>query len=270
MKKSVSILGVTGSIGQSTADIILSDPERFDVRVVTANENAEKLAEMAVNLRASRAVIANEEKGETLKSLLEGSGIEVESGRNVLIEAVQPDTDITIAAIMGIAGLEPLMCAIERSTAVAIANKEPLVAAGELVMAAAKKHNTQILPIDSEHNAIFQVFDFQRREAIERIMLTASGGPVRTWDAAQIENATLEQALAHPTWDMGAKISIDSASMVNKALEIIEAHILFGLPAEKIDVLIHPQSVVHSMVEYADGSVSYPGMTRRCLCLFIC
>ena len=255
IKKSISILGVTGSIGQSTADVIASAPERFEVCTITANEDAKGLAETAQRLNAKSVVITNPDKEEELRGYLKGSGVSVLSGQDSLINAIAPDTDLTVAAISGMAGLKPLMTAIKNSKAVAIANKEPLVAAGPLVMAEAQKYDTQILPTDSEHNAIFQVFDFERPETIERIILTASGGPFRTWSEDDIAKATPEQAVAHPNWDMGAKISVDSATMVNKALEIIEAHILFGLPPEKIEVVLHPQSTIHSMVEYVDGSI---------------
>ncbi len=250
--KRVSILGVTGSVGQSAADIILSAPDRYDVDVVTAHRDVKGLAASAVRLRAKRAVIADENALSDLRVELSGSGIEVSSD---IENAVCPDTDLTIAAILGVAGLRPLMHAIEHSAAVAIANKEPLVAAGAIVMAHAKAQGCQILPIDSEHNAVFQVFDASQRAGIERIILTASGGPFRAWSKEQMASATLEQALKHPNWDMGQKITIDSATMMNKGLEVIEAHHLFDMSADKIDVIIHPQSTVHSMVEYVDGSV---------------
>ena len=255
MIKTVSILGVTGSIGRNTADVIASAPERFEVCTLTANADAKGLAEAAQRLKARSVVIVDPDKEDELRGYLKGSGISILSGQDSLVNAITPDTDLTVAAISGMAGLKPLMTAIKNSRAVAIANKEPLVAAGPLVMAEAEKYDTQILPTDSEHNAIFQVFDFERPETIERIILTASGGPFRTWPQEDIAKATPEQAVAHPNWDMGAKISVDSATMVNKALEVIEAHILFGLPPEKIEVVIHPQSVVHSMVEYIDGSI---------------
>ncbi|MEO5365328.1 MAG: 1-deoxy-D-xylulose-5-phosphate reductoisomerase [Magnetococcus sp. WYHC-3] len=235
--KKISILGATGSIGQSTADVIASAPGRFEVCTLTAHENKDKLEETAKRLGAKRTLLASHD------------------GAAALDAAVQPGTDITVAAISGIAGLRPLMNAIRNSKVVAIANKEPLVAAGALVMAEAKKCGTTILPIDSEHNAVFQVFDANNRSGIARIILTASGGPFLNWSAEQMQSATPEQAVAHPNWSMGAKISVDSATMMNKALEVIEAHVLFDMPPEKIDVVIHPQSVVHSMVEYADGSI---------------
>jgi len=230
--KTINILGVTGSVGKAVVDVVLANPGRFDVQVVSAHSDAEGLAELAEQLGAERAVL-------TSKDAL------------VLDEEV----DVTVCAIAGMAGLPSMMDAIECSKAVAIANKEPLVAAGDLVMAAAKEHGTQLLPIDSEHNAIFQVFEEGNRAAVERVILTASGGPFREWEKVDIDEATVEQALKHPNWVMGRKITVDSASMANKALEVIEAHYLFGLPADKIEVLVHPQSVVHSMVEYIDGSV---------------
>ncbi len=254
-KKSINILGVTGSIGQSARDVILAQSECFDVRVISAHSRVEELAEMALELNASVAVITEEAHLPALEAALDGHGVTCLGGAEVLAEAQSFEVDMTLAAIVGIAGLRPVLKAIEHSGAVAIANKEPLVAAGDLVMAAACEHDTKILPVDSEHNAVFQVFDFDNKKAIERIILTASGGPFRTWSPEEIQGATREQALNHPNWEMGAKISIDSATMMNKALEIIEAAYLFDLPADKIDVLIHPQSVVHSMVEYCDGSV---------------
>ncbi|MCB9983065.1 MAG: 1-deoxy-D-xylulose-5-phosphate reductoisomerase [Rhodospirillales bacterium] len=255
MKKCVSILGATGSIGQSTADVIDAMPERFEVCTVTAHTDARGLADVVMRLKARRAVIADASQEEALAAALKGYDVMIESGAEALEYAVQSDTDLTVAAISGIAGLRPLMHAIKNSKAVAIANKEPLVAAGDLVKSLALRHDTQILPIDSEHNAVFQVFNPVQRCGIRRIILTASGGPFRTWNEKQIAKATPAQAVEHPNWDMGAKISVDSASMMNKALEVIEAHVLFDMPPAQIDVLIHPQSVVHSMVEYVDGSV---------------
>ncbi len=253
--KTINILGATGSIGDSTADVLSSVAGAFDVRVVTANNNAKKLAEIAIKLKAKSAVLADENGYMELKALLAGHDIECASGTDALLEASSRKADITMAAIMGMAGLEPLLCAIQNSNAVAIANKEPLVAAGALVMEEARKCGTTLLPVDSEHNAVFQVFDQTRRAEIERIILTASGGPFRSWAPQDIETVTPEQALAHPNWSMGRKISIDSATLMNKALEVIEAHILFDILPEKIDVVVHPQSVIHSMVEYCDGSI---------------
>ena len=255
MAKRISILGVTGSIGQSTQDVILSAPAAFTVDTITANSRVEELAQSAKILKARRVIIADEGKEDALRGLLKGTGISVLSGKAAIERAVGPDTDITMAAISGIAGLKPLMGAIQNSKIVAIANKEPIVAAGVLVKEAAKKYGTKILPVDSEHNAVFQVFDEAQKDHIQRIILTASGGPFLNASKEEMDAATPEQALKHPNWDMGAKISIDSATMMNKALEVIEAALLFDMPGDKIDVLIHPQSVVHSMVEYDDGSV---------------
>ncbi len=253
--KKVSILGSTGSVGKSTAEVILSAPHLFDVEAVTANGNAALLARQARELRAKHAVIADEASFGELKQHLAGSGIEAAAGRNALLEAAGRKCDLVMAAITGFAGLEPIMKAIEAGANVAIANKEPLVAAGPLVIEAARRHGVKLLPVDSEHNAVFQVFDEAQRPGIERIILTASGGPFRTWTAEEMRKATPEQAVAHPNWAMGQKISVDSATMMNKALEVIEAHYLFAMPSERIEVLIHPQSIIHSMVEYADGSV---------------
>ena len=254
-KKKITILGVTGSIGQSAADVILSTPERFDVQIVTAGTNAEMLAAQALKLNAKEAVIGDETKLDVLRSKLEGTGIKVSAGTQAVEDAAAAPADFILAGIVGIAGLKPIMKAIGQGTCVGIANKEPLVAAGPLVMAAAKKHGTTLLPIDSEHNAVFQVFDFERPEGIEKITLTASGGPFLRWSREEMARATPEQAVAHPNWSMGAKISVDSATMMNKGLELIEASHIFPIDHENIEILVHPQSVIHSMVEYVDGSV---------------
>ena len=253
--KTINILGVTGSVGRCAADVILSDRDRFDVRVVTANNNAMLLAELAIKLGARKAVLADEKNFSVLKACLENTSIECAAGSEALEEAAATNVDLTLASIVGMAGLVPLLRAIQNSRAVAIANKEPLVAAGALMMAEARRHGTRIIPVDSEHNAIFQVFDTENKSGIEKIILTASGGPFRAWTREQMARATPAQALAHPNWTMGRKISIDSATMMNKALEVIEAHHLFDMPPERIEVVVHPQSVIHSMVEYADGSV---------------
>ena len=253
--RSVSIFGVTGSIGQSAADVVESDPGRFDVVCVTADKNVAGLAAAARRLKARAAVIAREDLYKELKDALAGADIEAAAGPRALDEASQTPVDVTLCAMAGFAGLGPLMNSLKHGRVVAIANKEPLVAAGPLVMEAAKKYGATLLPVDSEHNAIFQVFDFTRPQAVEKIILTASGGPFRDWSRAQMAQASVAEALAHPTWRMGRKISIDSATMMNKALEVIEAHYLFAMPAERIEVLVHPESVIHSMVEYSDGSV---------------
>lgn len=251
----INIFGVSGSIGQSTADVISAHKDRFDVQVVSAHSNVAKLAAMAKGLKASHAVISDETHYESLKAALSGTGIGIAAGRNALLEHAEMPADLSMMAIVGMAGLEPMMRAMNGSKSIAIANKEPLVAAGSIVTARANQRGVKLLPVDSEHNAIYQVFDQQNRAAIARLILTASGGPFWGWPKEKIAQATRQQALAHPNWVMGAKISIDSATMMNKALEIIEAHYLFEMPAEKIDVIIHPQSLIHSMVEYNDGSV---------------
>lgn len=253
--KTISIFGATGSIGDCAADVIGAHKDRFDVIGVTAYRNVEKLAARAIALGARRAVIADDGQYDALKTALSGHDIVCAAGESALLELASESVDVSLMAIMGFAGLTPIMRAIEQGGCVAIANKEPLVAAGAFVMAAAVKHNATVLPIDSEHNAIFQVFDQSNKDAVSRLILTASGGPFRGYSKEQLGAVTLDQALKHPNWEMGAKITIDSATMSNKALEVIEAHYLFNMPADQIDVIIHPQSVVHSMVEYCDGSV---------------
>lgn len=251
--RSVTVLGSTGSVGQSTVDLLKRNPDAFDVRVLTANRNVELLAEQARGLKAATAVVADESRYADLKSALAGSGIEVAAGRPALLAAAAIPVDWTMAAIVGARGLEPTLAAIDNGGIIAVANKECLVCAGELITARLNRTGATLLPVDSEHNAIFQVF--QRDQSVRRIVLTASGGPFRTADRSVMAAATPAQAVAHPVWSMGAKISVDSATMMNKGLEIIEASYLFGLSEDAIDVLVHPQSVIHSMVEYADGSV---------------
>lgn len=252
-RKTISILGSTGSVGHSTIDLIKSAPDKFNVKVLSAYRNADLLIEQAKSLKPEIVAIADETFYKTVKDAL--PSVQVLSGAQGVEEAASTSVDLTMAAIVGMAGLKPVMHALRNSKAVAIANKEPLVSAGTLLLNEAKNHGTKILPVDSEHNAIFQVFDETNRAGITKIILTASGGPFRTWTPEQMRAATPEQAVAHPNWSMGAKISVDSASMMNKGLEVIEAHHLFQIPADQIDVILHPQSVIHSMVEYADGSV---------------
>jgi 1-deoxy-D-xylulose-5-phosphate reductoisomerase len=252
--KTLNILGVTGSIGKSTLQVVNAASAHFQIGTITAQSRVEELAAIALKYNAKCAVIGDENLYPVLKDLLGHTDIKIGAGRQAIIDAAAVPADITMAAIMGMAGLEPLMAAIKNSKAVAVANKEPLVAAGPVVMAAAAQFGTKILPVDSEHNAIFQGFEPHNFDQISRIVLTASGGPFRTWEHDDILKATPAQAIAHPNWSMGAKISVDSASMMNKALEVIEAHYLFNMPGDKIDVLVHPQSVIHSMVEYTDGS----------------
>jgi 1-deoxy-D-xylulose-5-phosphate reductoisomerase len=251
----ISILGSTGSIGGNTIDLVERNPDSFEIVALTANRNVEQLAAQARRLRPALAVIGDEAAYGQLKEALEGTAIEVAAGRGALVEAASRPAEWVMAAIVGAAGLEPTLAAIAQGTVVALANKECLVCAGDLVMAEVERRATTLLPVDSEHNAIYQVFDFEHSEAIERIILTASGGPFREFDRARMEAVTPAQAVAHPNWKMGAKISVDSATMMNKGLELIEAYHLFPLALEQIEVVVHPQSVVHSMVAYVDGSV---------------
>jgi 1-deoxy-D-xylulose-5-phosphate reductoisomerase len=253
--RSVTILGSTGSVGESTIDLLTRNPDRYRVVALTANTNAQKLAQQALHLRPSFVAIADAAAYAELKQLLSGSGIRVAAGEAAVREAGALPSDWVMAAIVGAAGLRPTLEAVRRGAIVALANKECLVCAGALFMAEVARHQATLLPVDSEHNAIFQVFDFTQREQIQRIILTASGGPFRTWSRAEMARVTPVQALAHPNWSMGKKISIDSATMMNKGLEVIEAHHLFGLVESDIDVVVHSQSVVHSMVEYKDASV---------------
>ncbi len=254
-RRKVSILGSTGSVGQSTIDLIERNPESFDVVALTANGNAEALAEQARKLGAKLAVVADEAAYSGLKTALSGSGIEAAAGRDALIAAAEVPADWIMAAIVGAAGMEPTLAAIRQGVVVGLANKETLVCAGALITQEIKTSGTTLLPVDSEHNAIFQVLDAERREGVERLTLTASGGPFRSFSKAQMAAVTPAQALDHPNWDMGAKISIDSATMMNKGLELIEAVHLFDMPESRVDILVHPQSVIHSMVSYVDGSV---------------
>jgi 1-deoxy-D-xylulose-5-phosphate reductoisomerase len=255
VSRKIAILGATGSVGKSTLDLVERSPERFEVVAVTAATNAERLAEIARRTRAKLAVVADESRLGELQALLAGSGCRAAAGESALVEAAAGEAELVIAAIVGCAGLTPVMAAVEAGRVVALANKEALVTAGRLMTDAATASGATILPVDSEHNAIFQCLAGSRREDVSRIILTASGGPFRTATAAAIGAATPAQAVAHPNWSMGAKISVDSATLMNKGLELIEAHYLFGLPSQRIDILIHPQSVIHSMVEYIDGSV---------------
>jgi 1-deoxy-D-xylulose-5-phosphate reductoisomerase len=253
--RGVTILGSTGSVGQSTVDLIARDPESYRVEALVAGNSVEALAEQARRLRARMAVVANEQRYRALKDALVGTSIEAAAGPAAVIEAAARPAEWVMAAVVGFAGLESTLVAARRGAMVALANKEALVCAGRLLIEAIEQSGGALLPVDSEHNAIFQVLEPRHRHAIDRLILTASGGPFRNWALADMAEATPEQALAHPNWDMGAKISIDSATMMNKGLEFIEAHLLFGLPAEQIEIVVHPQSVIHSMVAYRDGSV---------------
>ena len=254
-RRRISILGATGSVGCNTIDLVLRDPKRYEVVALTARSNVSELARLAREVQAEIAVIADPRGYGALKEALAGTRIEVAAGPEALAEAAARPVDWMMAAIVGAAGLRPTLEAIRQGAIVALANKECLVCAGDLVMQAVAEHGAQLLPVDSEHSAIFQVLDTRRQEAIEKIVLTASGGPFRTMDYARMADVTPAEAVAHPNWRMGAKISVDSATMMNKGLEFIEAHHLFSMPSERIDILVHPQSVVHSLVCYIDGSV---------------
>ena len=254
MKRRISILGATGSVGTSTLDLVERHPDRFEVVALTAATNAAALAECARRTGARLAVIADERKLPELRAALAGTDCRAATGHNAMLEAAAGDAEWVMAAIVGCAGLEPVMAAVEAGRTIALANKEALVTAGSLMIDAAKRTGATILPVDSEHNAIFQCLAGNSDDGVAKLILTASGGPFRTWTKADMDAARPEQALKHPNWSMGAKISIDSATMMNKGLELIEAYHLFGLPSDRIDILIHPQSVIHSMVEYVDGS----------------
>jgi 1-deoxy-D-xylulose-5-phosphate reductoisomerase len=253
--KTVSVLGSTGSVGTQTLGLLAAAPERYAVQALVGGRNAVLLAEQAKSLHARIAVIADEAAYPALRDALAGTGIEAASGPDSVVAAAAEPADWTMAAISGAAGLLATLAAIRRGAAVALANKEALVCAGEVMLAAVARHRTTLLPVDSEHNAIFQALEQANRDAVERITLTASGGPFRTASLEEMARARPEAALRHPIWSMGAKISIDSATLMNKGLELIEAARLFGLVGEAIDILVHPQSVVHGMVHYRDGSV---------------
>jgi len=251
----VTILGSTGSVGQSTVDLIERDPASYRVEALVARSSVELLAEQARRLRARFAVVADADRYQALKAALAGTSVDVAAGPEAVIEAAQRPAEWVMAAVVGFAGLEPTLAAARRGAMIALANKEALVCAGRLLLDAIEQSGGVLLPVDSEHNAIFQVLEPAQHRAVDRLILTASGGPFRSWSLADMADVTPEQALAHPNWDMGDKISIDSATMMNKGLELIEAQLLFGLPEEQVDIVVHPQSVIHSMVAYRDGSV---------------
>ncbi|HEU4622941.1 MAG TPA: 1-deoxy-D-xylulose-5-phosphate reductoisomerase [Burkholderiaceae bacterium] len=259
--KTLTILGATGSIGLSTLDIVERHVDRFRLHALTAHSRVDELAALCLRFRPAVAVVATHEAAERLKTLLSGTTVRVMHGEQALIEvATTPEVDAVMAAIVGGAGLAPTLAAAKAGKDVLLANKESLVMAGALLIDTAKRHGARLLPVDSEHNAIFQCLPHDERgwaltHGVSRLLLTASGGPFRTASAETIAHASPAQAIAHPNWLMGPKISVDSASMMNKGLELIEARWLFDLPAERLDVLVHPQSVVHSLVEFDDGSV---------------
>jgi 1-deoxy-D-xylulose-5-phosphate reductoisomerase len=252
--RSLTVLGATGSIGASTLDLIRRNRDEWRVVALTAHSNAAELAKLAREFGAEVAVVADEVHLPALREALAGSGIEAAGGPAALIEAAARGADVTVAAIVGCAGLAPTMAAIEQGGIIALANKEALVSAGEVMMAAVARHGATLLPIDSEHNAIFQCLTGNNHAHVRWITLTASGGPFRDWSWERLSAATPAEAVRHPNWDMGAKISVDSATMFNKGLELIEAYHLFPVGLDKLRIIVHPQSVVHSMVEYRDGS----------------
>ena len=253
--RSVSVLGATGSIGDSTMDLLRGAPERYQVEALTANSNVAGLAKLAKEFDARFVAIGDPALLEDLRDALAGTGTECGAGESAIIEAASRPADWVMAAVSGAAGLKPALAAVDRGATVALANKECLVCAGDFFMQRAAKAGACILPADSEHNALFQALGSGNREELVRVIITASGGPFRTWASADIEQATLAQALKHPNWSMGQKITIDSASMMNKGLEVIEAAYLFALTPDEIDVLVHPQSIIHGMVEFSDRSV---------------
>lgn len=259
LRRRLTVLGSTGSIGLSTLDVVAHarahyGADAIPIEALTAQSNVETLAEQARRFRPRLAVVADESRHNDLKAALEGEGIEVASGRNAVIEAAARPADVVMVAIVGAAALEPTLAAARRGATIALANKECVVAAGALFRNSLDSSRATVVPVDSEHNAAFQLLDFAQSHAFERVTLTASGGPFREWPRERMESATPEQAVAHPNWSMGAKISVDSATLMNKGLELIEAHVLFALAPEKLAVIVHPQSVVHCLVSYSDGS----------------
>ncbi len=249
------VLGATGSIGRSTADLVEASPDLFEVEAVAGGRDAAALAAMAIRLGARFAAIRDERSYSDLKAALAGTGIEAGAGETGVVEAALRPADVVVGAIVGTAGVIPTHAAVAAGRVVALANKECLVSAGAPFMREVARAGTTLLPLDSEHDAIWQALGGAEPKAVEKLTITASGGPFRTWDAQRIANATCDEALKHPNWSMGPKITVDSASMMNKGLELIEAHHLFAVEADRFDVLVHPQSIVHGMVSFADGSV---------------
>ena len=251
----VTVLGATGSVGASTLDLVAREPERYAVQAITANSNGAALAQLARTHGAKLAVVADPAAYTSLKAELSGSGIAAAAGASGLEEAASLPTDCTVAAIVGVAGLKPAMTAVAQGRRIALANKECLVSAGRFFMDAVERHGAELLTVDSEHSGVMQALETRNRDQVTKVILTASGGPFRTWTAEAIQAATLEQALKHPNWTMGQKITVDSATMMNKGLELIEALHLFQLRPDQLDALVHPQSIVHALVEYSDGSM---------------
>ncbi|WP_413843502.1 1-deoxy-D-xylulose-5-phosphate reductoisomerase [Tateyamaria sp.] len=251
----VSIFGATGSIGQNTIDLIARDSDAYDVVALTGASHIDRLAQDAKQLKADVAVTADPMRLEDLRAALSGSGVEAAAGHDAMIEAAQRPTDWVMSAIVGAAGLEPGICALEQGATLALANKESLVCAGALMLATAKQHNARLLPVDSEHSAVFQALVGEDIGSVERVILTASGGAFRDWPLEDLAQATLAQASSHPNWDMGQRITIDSASMFNKALELIETREYFEVSPKQIEVLVHPESMIHALVGFNDGAL---------------
>lgn len=259
LRRRLTVLGSTGSIGLNTLDVVAHARERYGqdslpIEALTAQSNVDLLADQARRFRPRLAVVADVGRYNALKEALAGEGIEVAAGREAITEAAACRSDVVMVAIVGAAALEPTLAAARRGATIALANKECVVAAGDLFRQALASSRASVIPVDSEHNAAFQLLDFAQSHAFERVTLTASGGPFREWPRERMAIATPEQAVAHPNWSMGAKISVDSATLMNKGLEVIEAHVLFALAADKLGVIVHPQSVVHCLVSYSDGS----------------
>lgn len=256
MTRSLTILGATGSIGRSTADVVLAHRDMFRVEAIVGGRNALALAETAKRLGVKFAALSDESAGGTLKEALAGTGIEGGAGRSAVLEAVDRPSDIVLAAISGTAGLEPTHAALKPGRRIALANKESLVCAGTAFMADARRLGVEVIPVDSEHNALEHALAAGRNGDVEKAVITASGGPFRTWSRERIAKANAKEASAHPVWSMGSKINIDSATLMNKGLELIEAHHLFDLEAERLDVLVHPEAIVHGLVQWGDGAVT--------------
>lgn len=253
--KTVAVLGATGSIGTSTLDVIRYASDTYRLDALTAHRNADLLIAQARAFRPELAVIGDEAQYGKVREALAQSGIRVAAGVNGLVEAATLGSDIVVGGIVGAAGIRPSLAALEAGSVLALANKECLVCAGDIFTATARRMGTAILPVDSEHNAIFQIFETDHAKEVEKVILTASGGPFRTWNQSRINEATIEDALKHPNWSMGARITIDSATMMNKGFELIEAHHLFPISPEQLEVVIHPQSIIHGLVRYSDGSI---------------
>ncbi|SDR07167.1 1-deoxy-D-xylulose-5-phosphate reductoisomerase [Pseudovibrio sp. Tun.PSC04-5.I4] len=255
MTKTLSVLGVTGSVGASTLKVIAHSPDRYDVNALVAGSNVDALAKACVETGAKRAVIADPSKYDALKIALSGTSVEVSAGRAAVLEVASQKVDTLVSAMVGAAGLEPTVAGIKAGSNIALANKETMVCAGTIVRALSEEMGIKLLPMDSEHNAVFQVFEQENAKAVDKVIVTASGGPFRTSTLDEMRVATPEMALKHPNWSMGRRITIDSATMVNKGLELIEAFHLFPITPDQLDVVVHPQSIVHGMVRYCDGSL---------------